>query len=425
MSMPKLLPWILGAALGGAVALVVPRLLQKPTPAEHGADAGKPERKIVRYRGPMNPLETSPVPRKDSMGMDFLPVYSDEEQPPSEVTGLARVKIDGQRQQLIGLRTAEVTQGPIASDWRTVGRVAVDETRVRKINVKVDGFVEKLFVDYTGKQVRRGDPLFSIYSPDLLSAEQEYLLALTTRHELAESPAGEELVASARRRLELWDIPKSELDALERTQTLQRTLTLTSPVSGVVTAKNVVQGARLQAGEMPFEITDLSEVWVLADAFESDLPHVRIGTPASLTLDAIPNHPFAGKVIFIEPVLDAKTRTAKVRLAFANPHGDLRPEMFGQVVFHARPHDGIRVPADSIIDAGDRKVVFVTSGDGQFEPRDVTTGATAGDLVEILSGVRPGEQVVVRANFLLDSESQLKAAIAAPVAKAPGEGSAP
>jgi len=410
-----------GLVAGVAGTTVVARLLREKAhgAAEPGAsaDAGSPEHKIAFYRSPMNAADTSPVPRKDAMGMDFVPVYQDEAAGHSEVSGLAEVKIDAQRQQLIGLRTAEVTQGPISSDWRTVGRVAVDETRVRKINVKVDGFVEKLFVDYTGKLVRRGDPLFSLYSPDLLSAEQEYLLALRTRQQLGASPAGEDLVASARRRLELWDIPRSELEALEQTQTPHRTLTLTSPISGVVTAKNIVQGSRLTAGEMPLEITDLSRVWVLADAHESDLPRVQLGTKVTLTLEAVPGRTFTGRVSFIEPVLDPKTRTVKVRLAFANPRGDLRPEMFGEVVFHTRPHQGLRVPADAILDSGDRKVVFVTMGDGHFEPREVKVGDLSSDLVEISEGVRAGEQVVVRASFLVNSESQLKSALAALISK--------
>ncbi|MFL5391911.1 MAG: efflux RND transporter periplasmic adaptor subunit, partial [Myxococcales bacterium] len=183
--------------------------------------------------------------------------------------------------------------------------------------------------------------------------------------------------------------------------------------SGVVTAKTVVQGSRVVAGDTPFEITDLSQVWVLADAHESDLPRVRVGTPVSLTMEAVPNRVFTGKVSFIDPVMDAKTRTAKVRLAFKNPRGELRPEMFGDVVFHTRPHDGLRVPADSILDSGDRKVVFVSLGDGRFEPREVEAGEAESDTVEVLSGVQAGERVVVRASFLVDSESRLKAALAA------------
>ena len=405
-----------GLAVGAVGATFIARL-QREAPAAAAPAASKPERKILLYRSPMGTGETSQVPRKDGMGMDFVPVYADEETAASEVSGLAGVKIDAQRQQLIGLRTAQVTRGLISGDWRTVGRVAVDETRVRKINVKVDGFVEKLFVDYTGKLVHRGDPLFSLYSPDLFSAEQEYLVALRTRQQLAGSPAGEDLVASARRRLELWDIPKSEIDALERTQTPRRTLTLTSPISGVVTAKSIVQGSRLTTGETPFEITDLSEVWVLADAHESDLPRVRLGTPVTLTLEAVPNRTFTGKASFIEPVLDPKTRTVKVRLAFANPRGELRPEMFGDVVFHSRPHQGLRVPVDSVIDSGDRKVVFIATGDGRFEPRQVIAGDLAGDLLEVTQGLEAGEQVVAGASFLVDSESQLKAALAAVTSK--------
>lgn len=413
---------LIAGALGGTVVAGLRHGQVASAPPATAAVAGKTERKIVLYRSPMGSGETSSVPRKDGMGMDFVPVYDDEATGQSEVSGLAAVKIDAQRQQLIGLRTAEVTEGPISSDWRTVGRVAVDETRVRKINIKIDGFVEKLFVNYTGKLVRRGDPLFSLYSPDLLSAEQEYLLALRTRQQLGASPAGEDLVASARRRLELWDIPKAEIAALEQTGEPRRTMTLTSPIAGVVTAKNVVQGSRLTTGEMPFEITDLSEVWVLADAHESDLPRVKLGTPVTLTLEAMPGQAFAGKVSFIEPVLDPKTRTVKVRLAFANHHGDLRPEMFGEVVFHARPHKGLRVPADSIIDSGDRKVVFIALGDGRFEPREVKAGDMAGDLVEVTAGLSAGENVIVRASFLVDSESQFKAALAAVTAKSPPAG---
>lgn len=440
----------LGAALGIGGALVVPRLQHQGSTAPQGplyhcpmhpnytsdkpgdcaicgmklvpiegADAGKPEHRIVFYRSPMDAADTSQVPRKDAMGMDYVPVYEDELSGAGEVSGLAGVKIDAQRQQLIGLRTAEVTRGPISGDWRTVGRVAIDETRVRKINVKVDGFVEKLFVDFIGKAVRRGEPLFALYSPDLLNAQNDYALAVRTRAELGGGRAGEDLVAAARRRLELWDVPRSEIAHLDHGGAPLRDLTLVSPISGVVTAKTIVQGSRIAAGDTPFEITDLSQVWVLADAHESDLPRVQLGTPVSLTLEAIPNHSFSGKVSFIEPVLDAKTRTAKVRLAFANPRGELRPEMFGEVVFHTRPHESLRVPADSIIDSGDRKVVFVATGDGRFEPREVKAGDTAGDLVEILSGVQAGEQVVVRASFLVDSESRLKAALAALTSKAP------
>jgi Cu(I)/Ag(I) efflux system membrane fusion protein len=329
--------------------------------------------------------------------------------------GYATVQIDSQRQQLIGLRLAPVTRAALGAGWRTVGRVAVDETRVRKINVKVDGFVEKLYVDFVGKPVRRGQALFALYSPELVSAQNEYLLAARTRAELgpANQRTGDELVQAARRRLELWDVPRSEIAHLDHGGEPLRTLTLYSPIAGVVTAKSVVQGSKIAAGDTPFEITDLSQVWVLADAYESDISRVKVGTSATLHIDALPNRVFKGRVGFVDPLLDPKTRTAKIRVAFANPDLDLKPDMFGEVAFEGRTREGLRVPLDALIDSGTQKVVFVALGDGRFQPREITVGAQTPEFVEVLSGLSEGDQVVTRANFLIDSESRLKSALAA------------
>jgi len=379
-----------------------------------GAGAG--ERKVVFYRSPMDAKQTSPVPRKDEMGMDYLPVYEDEVSGASPVEGLATVAIDPQRQQLIGLRTTEVSRGPVGASWRTVGKVAVDETNVHHVNIKVGGFVEKVYVDYVGRPVRRGEPLFTIYSPDLLSVQQEYLLALRTRKALEGSGsagAGEDLVEAARERLRLWDIPESEVERLEKTGKPTKTLTLYSPMSGVVTKKDVVMGHRLNEGDMPYEITDLSSVWVLADAYETDLSRIRLGMLATLSLQAFPNRTFSGKVIFIDPLLDPKTRTAKVRLEFPNPKGELKPEMFGEVTLETEAREGLRIPADAVIDSGTKKVVFVAQGEGKFQPREVQVGPVTGDMVEVLAGLQSGEKVVTRANFLVDSESRLRASLAA------------
>ena len=375
------------------------------------------ERKIAFYRSPMDAKQTSPVPRKDEMGMDYLPVYEDEASgAASPVEGLATVQIDPQRQQLIGLRTVEATRGPVGASWKTVGKVAVDETQVHHVNIKVGGFVDTVYVDYVGKPVKRGERLFSIYSPDLLSVQQEYLLALRTRKALAEggiaTGAGDDLVESARERLRLWDIPESEVKRLEETGKPTKNLILYSPMTGVVTKKDIVMGHRLNEGDMPYEITDLSRVWVLADAYETDLSRIRVGMPASLSLQAFPNRTFTGKVIFIDPILDAKTRTAKVRLEFANPKGELKPEMFGEVTLQTEKREGLRIPADAVIDSGTKKVVFVALGEGKLQPREVEVGPAAGDQVEVLAGLAEGDKVVTRANFLVDSESRLRASLA-------------
>jgi membrane fusion protein, copper/silver efflux system len=396
--------------------------------APHGAarPAGEPARKIAFYRSPMDPRQTSPTPRQDEMGMDYVPVYEDEVAGAPAVAGLATVEIDPARQQLIGLKTSEVVWGDVGGAWRTVGRVAVDETRVRHVNLKVAGFVERIDVDFVGKKVRRGDPLFSIYSPELLAAQEEYLLALRTRTALARgaggasgapvgAPAaddGEALVAAARRKLALWDVPAEQIERIARTGEPSKTLTLYSPVAGVVTRKDVVEGMKLDAGAMPYEIVDLSSLWVLADVYESELRFVREGMPATLKLNAFPNREFAGKVVFIDPLLNPQTRTVKLRLTFANPDGELRPEMFGEVVLRGAPHQGLRIPPDAIIDSGIDKVVFVAVGEGKFAPRKVRLGEADATHVEVITGLQQGERVVSRANFLIDSESRLRASLA-------------
>ena len=384
------------------------------------ATAVKPsgERKILYYRSPMDPKQTSPTARKDEMGMDYLPVYADEVSGASSpISGMAVVDIDPERQQLIGLKTAEVTRGQVGGAWRTVGRVAIDETRVRHINLKIQGFVERIYVDFVGKKVRKGDPLFSIYSPELVSAQEEYLLALKTRGVLSKAgdavaTDGQALVAASRRRMALWDVPETEIHRLEKSGQPTKTLTFYSPVSGVVTKKDVVEGMKIDAGAMPYEIVDLSSVWVLADVYESELRFVKEGMAARLTLSAFPNREFRGKVVFIDPLLNAQTRTVKVRINFPNRSGELRPEMFGEVILLGTPRDGLRIPTDAVIDSGTEKIVFVALEKGKFQPRRVKLGASDGSHVEIVSGLAVGERVVIRANFLIDSESRLRASLA-------------
>jgi Cu(I)/Ag(I) efflux system membrane fusion protein len=379
--------------------------------------AAKGERKIAFYRSPMDPKQTSPVPRKDEMGMDYLPVYEDEAQSGRPVEGLATVTIDPARQQLIGLTSAKVKRGPVGGSWRTVGRVQVDPTGVRRINMKVGGYVERIFVDFVGKPVRKGQPLFSMYSPELVSAQSEYLLAVRTRKELSDGTLlagdGDALVASARRKLQLWDVPESEVERLAAGGEPAKTLTFVSPISGVVTAKNVVEGSKIAAGDTPYEITDLGVVWVMADAYESDLAHVKLGMPATLTLQAYPNRVFKGRVAFIDPLLDPKTRTAKVHVHFPNPSGELKPEMYGEVVLRGAEREGLTIQLDAVIHTGTKRVVFLDLGDGKFQPREVQLGDASGDHVEVENGLEEGQKVVTRANFLVDSESRLRASLAA------------
>ncbi|OGR00522.1 MAG: efflux transporter periplasmic adaptor subunit [Deltaproteobacteria bacterium RIFOXYA12_FULL_61_11] len=382
------------------------------------------EGKIAFYRSLMDPKQTSPTPRKDEMGMDYAPVFEDEVSGGgSSVPGLAGIGIDPERQQLIGLKTAEVVRGLVGGQVRTFGRVAIDETRVRHINVKNGGFVERIFVDFIGKRVKRGDPLFTLFSPELLAAQNEFLLALRTRGTLGTTAgsgdSGKVLVDSARRRLALWDVSTAEMQRLEATGQPTKTLTFYSPTAGVVTKKGVVEGMKLEAGAMPYEIVDLSVVWVLADVYESELRFVKEGTPAKLKLKAFPDRTFEGKVTFLDPLLDPQTRTVKVRLTFPNPSADLRPEMFGEVVLKIASHEGLQIPADAIVDSGTAKVVFVAQGEGKFQPRQIEVGQSDGTVVEVTSGLHAGDLVVTRANFLIDSESRLRSSLNA---MSPAEG---
>jgi Cu(I)/Ag(I) efflux system membrane fusion protein len=413
----------MAAGAGGVWLALRPRL--HPGPAQAAVPAGQAAAgsgaagrgKILFYRNPMNTAVTSPTFMKDEMGMDYIPVYEsdlkDESGP--AVKGLSTVRIDSERQQLIGLTTAPVAEGQVGGEIRTTARVAVDETRIRHIHVKVDGYVEKLFVDFVGMPVAKGQALFTYFSPDFMAAQQEYLLALKTQKSLAGGAlqgSGADLLEASRRRMALWDVPQSEVDQLEQTGEVPKSLTLYSPISGVVTAKTAVEGMRLSPADTPFEITDLSRVWGVADVYEPEIPRVKVGMPADLTLGTFPGRAFPGRVAFIDPQVDPKSRTVKVRVELANPMGELKPEMFGEMVLKSQVRKGLVIPVDAVLDSGARKIVFVALGDGRFEPREVQVGSSLGETVEVRSGLKKGESVVTRANFLVDSESRLRAALA-------------
>ena len=420
---------LVSAALAAGLVLWLPLLFHSNAGAEHAGEGAS----ATVYHCPMHPsIVQDPPGTCPICGMNLVEVAASSAHAPGShgaaapgapgsaspsVGGLAPVEIDPARQQLIGLKTAEVTRGPIGGAWRTVGRVAIDETRVRHINLKVPGFVEQIYVDFVGKRVKKGDRLFSIYSPELLSAQGEYLLALRTQRALSQAGGdaqrdGDALVQAARRKLALWDVPESTIARVAQSGEPERTLTFHSPLAGVVTKKDVVEGMKLDAGAMPYEIVDLSSVWVLADIYESELRFVHEGMGATLRLNAFPNREFKGQVMFIDPLLDPQTRTVKVRLTFENRTGELRPEMFGEVVLHGAPHEGLWVPLDAVIDSGTDKVVFGAGEGGRFAPRKVQLGAADEARVEVAAGLALGERVVTRANFLVDSESRLRASLA-------------
>ncbi|MEW6219179.1 MAG: efflux RND transporter periplasmic adaptor subunit [Thermodesulfobacteriota bacterium] len=396
-------------AIAGGLAWMTGHLGPRPAPpvpaGDRAAAAGK-ERKVIYWRAPMNPLEIYDKPGKSKMGMDLVPVYEDE------VAGGADVTVDPVMQQNMGIRTAVAEKGPLARTIRTYGHVTSDETRTAQVSPKISGWVEKLHVDFTGRIVKKGDPLFDIYSPELVTAQEEYRVALRS---LAGMPgdSGRDLLQSARRRLEYWDIPDEEIRAIETTGKARKTLTIRSPFSGVVMMKNVVEGTFVKAGTTVYNIADLSRVWVEAHIYEYELPWVEKGQEARMTLPYEPGREYVGQVAYVYPYLQQKTRDVVVRLEFENPDLDLKPEMYADVrIINQGLGQGLLVPAEAVIRSGERNVVFVTRGDGKFSPREVTLGVTVGGgRVQVLTGLAPGEVVVTSGQFLLDSESKLKEAV--------------
>lgn len=329
----------------------------------------------------------------------------------------AEVSLDLRRQQLIGVRTAMVTREPFDKSIRTVGIVKYDETRLADVNLKIEGWIRQLFVETTGQAVERGQALFTLYSPELLTTQQEYLLALRAREQAQQSQVADareyadRLVQSARQRLTLWDLSPEQIRTLERTREPQTAMTFRSPVSGVVTEKRAVQGMHLMPGQSLYTIADLSVVWVEADVYEAEIALIKLGQRAAVTIDAYPGERLFGQTVFIYPYVAENTRTVKVRFAFDNRRGRLKPGMYANVELHVPMGVGLTIPADAVLDSGTRQVVFVAEGDGYFQPRDVKVGQRLGDKVQILEGLKEGEQVASGAAFFLDSESQLRASV--------------
>ncbi|HTY01853.1 MAG TPA: efflux RND transporter periplasmic adaptor subunit [Bacteroidota bacterium] len=382
-------------------------------PADSGALTASGVKKILYYKDPMHPWYTSDKPGKaPDCGMDLVPVYEGE-------TTSSEISIDPTVVQNMGVKTEVVAVRNLHRTIRTVGKIQYDETRIHSINTKVAGWVEKLHVDYTGQSVRKGEPLLSLYSPDLVSTQEEYLQALRYEKQLSastirEAKAGaEDLAASAKRRLLFWDIPESEIASLQRRGTPEKLMTVYAPVDGYVIEKSVYDGQNVMPGMELYKIADLSDVWAIADVYQYELPWVRVGQKASISLSYLPGKTFDGTVSFIYPMLSADTRTVKVRITVRNTPGlEFKPEMFATVEITSPVEvHAVAVPEQAVIRSGERNIVVIANGKGHFDPRDVALGVSADGYVQVLNGVKAGESIVVSSQFLIDSESNLQAAI--------------
>ena len=332
-------------------------------------------------------------------------------EPPSIIT------IPQERLQTVGVKYEPVARRSLEKLIRTVGRVAVDERRLAKVTIKFHGWIERLFVSAVGDRVRKGQELFTIYSPDLVATQEEYLLALQGRKQLGESEfpevarSSQELLEATRHRLHLWDISEEHIRDLERTKQVTKTLPIHSPITGTVIQKEVLQGTHVEPGEELYTIADLSRLWVLADIYEYELPFVKVGQQASVSLSYDPGTVLTGRVGFIYPTLDPKTRTAKVRFELDNAGEKLKPDMYANVELRVDLGTRLSIPQEAIIESGQKQVIFLHHGGGKLEPRLIKTGVKTGEWSEVLEGLKEGDHVVTSANFLIDSESRLKSAI--------------
>ncbi|MGZ5007395.1 MAG: efflux RND transporter periplasmic adaptor subunit [Methylobacter sp.] len=373
--------------------------------------------KILFYRNPMNPEVTSPVPAKDAMGMDYIPVYAKNDTDANEPKG--SVNIDAVTVQNIGVRTAIAKKSVLSHIVRAVGRVGYDEERIVRLHPKTEGWIETMRVDKTGERVKKDQDLLSIYSPQLVASQQEYLLALNNLKVLEKSPieeirrGAEELLNSSRERLKLLDVPAHQLHELSSSHRIMKSLHIHTPADGIVMQIGAREGQYVTPETELYMIADLSKVWVYADIYEYELPWVKEGDPVEMQLAGIPGRVFNGHLAFIYPYAEAKTRTIKVRLVFDNEQLLLKPELFADVTIYAgKQANALVIPSEAVVRSGAKSQVFVVRGPGKFEPRQITTGLLSTNEIAVLDGLKEGEEVVTSAQFLIDSESKLREATA-------------
>lgn len=398
--------------IGIALALVVLALIvggtwyvtqRREAPVAEGAPT------VARWTCPMHPQVISDHPGECPIcHMTLVPVEAEraEEHADHEGADHVPVRLSEAKIRRIGARSVAAEIAPFRREIRAVATITVDETRIRQVNAKTAGYVERLWADAVGETVRAGAPLLEIYSPELLAAQQEYLVAARADPSVAAS-----VVPAARRRLELLDMSGDQIDALERTGDAKRTVTLRSPISGTILERAVAQGARIEPGMEVVKVADLSRVWAIASVYEYELPYVKVGDEAVTTLSYFPGKEFPGRISFVYPTVDPQTRTAQVRIELPNSDGALKPGMFAEARIVADLGERLSVPTESVMDTGTRKLVFVDAGDGAFDPREIETGLRLPDRVEVLSGLRAGEKVLSEGNFFIDAESRIRAGL--------------
>jgi Cu(I)/Ag(I) efflux system membrane fusion protein len=389
--------------------------------AGQGGDMSKSaspgERKILYWYDPMHPAyKADKAGIAPDCGMQLVPKYADEDTATSTMA-VGTVKITPDKQQLIGVRTSTVEREPLVRSVRTTGQITADESKIQHVHVKISGYIDKVYVDYIGQLVKKGQPLFTVYSPELVATEEEYLIAkrgeknFGTSEFKEVSQGGETLLRSARQRLKLWDITDEQIRKLDESGEVSRTLTFYSPVDGFVMDRKAFPQTAITPDMDLYQITDLSRIWVNADVYEYEVPYVKVGQTVEMQLSYYAGKRYTGKVTYIYPTVDPVTRTVKVRIEFPNPKYELKPQMFANVDMKINYGSQILVPQEAVMDSGDRQYVFLAHDGGVFEPRSIQMGAKVEGKVVVLSGLKPGDTIVTSGNFLVDSESHLKSAM--------------
>jgi RND family efflux transporter MFP subunit len=412
----KILAGFLAALLiAGGYYLLQPHLKKEPLSTAPSVKAeakrtAKPERKILYWTDPMMPNYRAKGPGQSPMGMELVPVYEEE--------SAEGVKITDDTARNIGLRTEKISIRRISRLIKASGSVSYDERKVANIQSKVSGWVDKLYVNFTGQKVKKGDHLLEIYSPDLVATEEEFLLSIKNRIISTEGEAhdaqsmGDAMYDAARKRLQYFDVPEHQISELEKNGRVFKTLHLHSPFDGVLVSKQVFAGMQVQPGMTLYTVADLSKVWVQADVYEHQIGWVKVGDPVTMTLPAWPGRKFTGHVRYINPFLEKETRTVKVRMEFDNPSLELKPEMYADIEINTGAHNGLAVPQEAVIRGGKRDLVIVHKKDGIYAPMEVKIGVEGDKYIEVVKGLRPGDMVVTSAQFLIDSESNLHDAVA-------------